>query len=135
MSNGCSCIYIGDADYPVFQRRKIRTAKKEHICTECREKIKPGDRYEYATSLFRGWDRISINKTCPICLSIRDVFFCEGWAYEGVMEYLQEHLNDLCGHIEEDCIASLNDGARARVCSMIEEIWEETDWEDEDENP
>ena len=63
----CECDIDG---YSTFSTVRIRTAKKQHKCTECFGPIIPGDRYEYASGKQEGemWD----NKTCPRCLALID---------------------------------------------------------------
>ena len=130
MSN-CSCIYVDDYDTADFHKSVKRKAIKEHKCCECGRTIERGEIYEYVSAKYDG--RIDTFKTCLDCLSIRDVFFCNGWLYEGMKEALWEHLLEMSfGEIPEDCIAELTPGGQALVCGMIEEIWE--DYFDDDED-
>lgn len=51
-----------------------RTARKEHVCVECREPIKKGELHQYVSSLFDGhW---STHRTCLLCVEIGDHFSC-----------------------------------------------------------
>lgn len=119
----CSCIYVGDFENPEFYRKRTHKAVKEHVCCECSRAIKRGEQYEYVSAL---WDNyFSTYKTCSTCLSIRHVFFCEGWLFEGLLSDLSEHLGEVDGEVEEDCLLDLIPEARDMVCGMIEDIWEE----------
>lgn len=70
-----------------------------------------------------------IFKTCVDCLSIRTEFFCDGFLYEGMKEALVEHLQNMDGNVDEDCLAELTPNARAFVCNIIEDIWQDFDEE------
>ena len=118
----CSCVYVGDYEVADFHTSTERKAIKEHKCCECGRTINRGEIYEYVSTKYDG--DIDTFKTCLDCLSIRWVFFCNGWLYEGMKEYLWEHLLEGFGDISEDCLCELTPRARALVCGMIEEIWE-----------
>ena len=70
-----------------------------------------------------GMAPFSYYKTCLDCLSIREMFFCDGWYYEMIHEYLYEHIQEMKGEISEDCIKCLPPKAREMVCEMIEKVW------------
>ena len=122
----CSCVYVDyDSGPPEFHRAKIQTAKKEQRCGECKRIIRPFEKYEYVSGK---WDNcFDTHKTCMDCIDIRNIFFCDGWLYGGMKEYLQEHLGNMHGETDEDCLVTLTPGARAFICEMIEEIWEDYD--------
>lgn len=64
-----------------------RRAAKDHRCTECRETIAKGTRYEHTTGCWDGsW---STFKTCMSCVEIRDHFQCNGWLYGQLWEDLE----------------------------------------------
>ena len=122
----CSCVYTDYGEpLPEFHKAKIQMAKKNHKCCECKRTILPFEKYEYVSGMWEG--DFLIFKTCIDCLDIRKEFFCDGWLYEGMKEALWEHLQDLQGEINEDCLASLTPNARAFVCKIIERIWEDYD--------
>ena len=118
----CSCIYVGDYSPPEFYFAYIRKARKEHICLECKRKILPGENYERVSAKYEGW--FADFKTCSDCIKTREAFFCEGWFHEGIWDAIHEHLLELNGKLDEDCIASLTPLGREKVCKIIEEIWE-----------
>jgi hypothetical protein len=62
-------------DKPSVYSNQLRTARKEHICIECRRPIKPGERYH----LFKGcWDGSwSRYKTCEACEDLRSEIMSE----------------------------------------------------------
>ncbi len=91
--NACYCDY--DLPQAVWETRPI--ARKEHKCTECGGKIKPGERYERVRGI---WDirHPETYKTCVYCLAIRDLVeskvdcFC--WCYTQMLNEVQEQIND-----------------------------------------
>jgi hypothetical protein len=83
----CICV---DSSYNLAEVSKTenRTARKEHICCECRDKIKVGDKYEYVSGLWDGiWREY---KTCRICVKIRDDFFSCGFYYGEMSSHLRD---------------------------------------------
>jgi hypothetical protein len=115
----CSCEIDVDRDgYPSLIKEKIRTANKNHICCECGKTILTGEKYEYVWGV---WDSESqVYKTCMDCKSVRDVFF-SSWTYA----QLWEDFRDCEFEIPESCIAELTPSARAKVCGLIEDGWDE----------
>lgn len=109
-------------------RKDIRTARKIHKCGECRDTIKPGEKYEDFVGVFDG--EIFKQKTCLDCLSLRGVFFSDGFYYEMIRENLSEHIRDCYGEISEKNISDLTPAAREWVCAEIEDVWENEDDED-----
>jgi len=58
-----------DGEPPECARQDIRTARKQHKCTECRCTIEPGERYEVISGK---WDGEFLRyKTCRKCISLR----------------------------------------------------------------
>lgn len=83
----CYCDY----ELPQFYVAEVRTARKQHKCSECGRLIAEGERYEHV----RGkWDGdMGTFKTCPRCLSLR--------------EWVKAHVPCFCsghGSIVEDSI-------------------------------
>ena len=120
----CSCIYL-DVDgegVDIPPTKKIREARKEHICGECGGLIWPGEKYEHVRGKWNG--AFSTQKTCLICREIREAFFCEGWFFTEILRDLREHIYDAHGKISEDCLSEMTKPARDRVCDMIEKYWE-----------
>lgn len=76
-------------DGPEFTSTRIRTARKQHWCCECRESIQPGCSYEYTTGKWDG--SLSVYKTCLSCVEIRDHFACEGFIFEHLWEDLESN--------------------------------------------
>ena len=113
------CVTLGEA------RRK---ARKIHRCTECRQLILPGQQYLEERTLWEG--RVEVHKTCGTCENIRDNFFKSGWLYGEINWALKEHIHESYGDVSESCIAELTPAARDRVCSMIEEYFDEQDDEE-----
>lgn len=57
---------------PAFCNTVHRTARKRHICNECRGHIEPGDVYEYVAGLWDG--DFSSFKTCIHCETARNFY-------------------------------------------------------------
>ena len=57
MDWGGECVCDWDADPADVYCSKTRKARKEHVCCECRQKILPGQEYEYVTMMYEGrWE-------------------------------------------------------------------------------
>lgn len=66
-----ACDYDGyDNVMPEFYSRKIRRARKQHECSECGDKINPGERYEYVSGKWDGY--FDVFHTCETCKRIRE---------------------------------------------------------------
>jgi hypothetical protein len=118
--NNCACIYVGDFDPAEFYNARIVIAKKKHKCGECGKEILPSSKYEYVAG---SWEGIfSTNKTCFICLEIRNVFFCDGWFFGQIHEHLWEHIQEMDGKIEKDCLCDLSFKAKGVVYEMIARV-------------
>jgi len=125
----CACIDVDVDGSPGFHSATMRIARKQHKCCECGRVIEPREKYEYVTGK---WARErSVYKTCPDCLSVREAFMCGSYYYTQVWEYVNEHLVEMGGKIASDCLLSLTKRARELACDMIQEIWDEDDWEKE----
>lgn len=84
---------FGDGDCASVASTEWRTARKEHRCHACREKIRPGQKYHYTFVVFDGAP--DVTKRCERCQAIF------------------AHLNErICkeGDTEEFCDDSLNCG-------------------------
>ncbi len=120
-SMDCSCIYINTDNGPEFSETTYPVARKTHRCTECYRDIKHGEKYEKCTGVWEG--DFETYKTCIDCLSIRENFFCDGWQFTSVIEFLGYHIEETNGEISENCLVNLTVTARAKVCEMIEDNW------------
>lgn len=118
-----------DDGYATMLQEKIVKAIKPHKCCECRMVINPGEKYNIEVTVYDG--DISRYKTCLDCMSLREVFFKEGFYFEMTKEMLWEHVMDCHGDISESSLKGLTPGARSMVCGIIEEAWERYD-DDED---
>ena len=119
--NNCSCIYVEDIDPAEFHNSRVVTARKAHKCGECGKEILPGSKYEYNVGTWEG--NFNTHKTCSICLELRNEFFCDGWYYGQIHEYLWNHIQEVDGEISQDCLLALSLGARAIVVNMIDRVW------------
>ncbi len=117
----CSCTITCETDSgPEFSAESSPVARKVHICCECHRKIMPRETYSRVSGLWDG--KFEAYKTCLDCLSIRRTFFSDYYV-GGLWDELTEYIWD--GEVHESCLASLTPAARARVCEVIEEGWDE----------
>jgi len=66
-----------DMDSPVdIVVQEMRTARKQHWCSECGAEICSGARYEYVFGKHEG--DLFTNKVCASCLRVRAGTFCRG---------------------------------------------------------
>lgn len=117
----CSCVYVNIDGNIDTHTEKIVKARKQHTCCECDKIIEINEKYEYIKGFWEG--DVVIYKTCLDCLSIRYVFFCDGWYYTQTKELLRDHIYDIRGDVSEDCLVDLTPKAREDVCEMIEKVW------------
>jgi len=140
----CSCIYV-DVDSPdtanEYAEETIKAAGGEK-CNECKRQMVSGEEHELHTLTwfhldefdeYGEVDRCEKYITCPDCLSIRDEFFCEGWYFGSILEYLYEHVREMEGKISEECLDNLTPKAKDVVLGYIDEIFEELNREEEDD--
>lgn len=87
----CS-VCIGTDDYAAsgFAQTALRTARRKHVCCECRRVIDPGEQYEII--VVGKWEgTIAQFKTCSECREIRNVFTCgKGWTFETLWDDMRE---------------------------------------------
>ena len=55
---------------PACFSETYRTARKLHVCCECRQEIKPGERYRYTSAIWI--DKPEAFKQCGTCAAIFD---------------------------------------------------------------
>lgn len=53
-----------DAPRVLFSAASVRKAKKEHVCSFCRRRIKPGERYFYYVEKSEEDDTLTQTKAC-----------------------------------------------------------------------
>jgi hypothetical protein len=82
---------IDDAERVSFCSSTIRTARKTHVCTECRRRIQIGEKYTYAAYGLEG--SVGTNKRCAHCQVATKwlVKHCGGACFGAVKEDLIEH--------------------------------------------
>ena len=118
----CGCVYVdNDGDVAQFYHATRQRARKEHVCSECRGPILPGEKYEYVAAR---WDSFDVLKTCPTCLAVRDAFFCGAFCHGVIWDDMQNHIDTYDGEISDECLAPLPKAARDKVCAMIQEHWD-----------
>ena len=126
----CSVVDVGLDDYATTLSEKIVISRIDHICGECRKAIKKGDSYKVENNIFEG--SISTYKTCLDCLSIRNVFFTDGWFFGNIRDEIHDFIFECFGDISQASISSLTPGARSWVCDEIQEYWEQYEDDTED---
>ena len=127
----CSCVYVdlSNAEFGNVRGRRTEETQAVYLltCCECKRTIEAGETYRKEVTEMDNWRKIT-QITCLDCISIRDTFFCDGWYYEMIFEYLREHIRELDGEISEDCIVALTPKAQEKVCKIIEDCWK---WNEE----
>lgn len=118
----CSCINACDDDFAEMISEKQVKARKTHRCVECRKAINLGDEY-YSETVFYDGKKETI-RTCLDCKSARDAFFCS-WQFGEIWSDLLSEIDSNDGDLSQSSIAGLTPGARAKVCDLIEDYWEE----------
>lgn len=85
----CACLW-SDGDACEVARSVIRTASKEHRCLECREPIRPGQRYEFTSGIFEG-DPFS-QKICLFCVEIGNALYCDGRMFGTLWDDIEDQI-------------------------------------------
>lgn len=128
----CGCIYVESGEvYETISNVRI-PASQPRKCDECRKTIEKGELYECFLGQLSDDKKPETWTTCTDCLSVRDEFFCEGWAFGNIWEDVSYHVDEVGGEIDSDCLAALTPKARADVIDIIDEVWAEMA-EDEEE--
>lgn len=124
----CSCVLsvVEEFEPAAYSAISNPTARKEHVCLECRRVIQPGETYERVVAVWD--DQLQVVNTCLDCRSIIKEMFCEGVCYGAVWDDLHFHLEEV-GTISEDCLLALTPRARGMVCDLIQEGWEQQERE------
>ena len=122
----CGCIYVDDYDNGEPYSETIRKARKIHVCCECKREIQSKEEYQVATGKWNG--NFNTFKTCKDCLSVRDEFFCDGFLFTSLWEFVTQHICDMNGEISSDCLIKLTKPARDKICNIIEERWEDIEY-------
>ena len=101
-----------DGESASVYHANTRTARKPHRCTECREVIPAGAKYEHTSGC---WDYSwSTYKTCLSCVEIRNHFACDGWLFGQLWEDLRENFfPDM--KAGGPCMQGLSPEAKARL--------------------
>ena len=94
---------------------------KHSLCSECENVIKIG--VEYRKEIYKHNDSIYVHKTCEDCLSVREVFFSNGWYYGGIWSQMAEFIVNTNGNLSVSCLLDLTKKAQDRILDMIEEHW------------
>ena len=90
MSISCDCSIYDDDDGPELWAGTFPVARKEHVCCECGETIKSGQKYSRDKGL---WDGVFlVFKTCMTCYSIREHYCPKGFAYGRLVGQLRDCL-------------------------------------------
>jgi hypothetical protein len=102
---------IDDAERVAFCSTTIRTARKTHVCTECRRIIQIGETYTYSAYGFEG--SVGTNKSCSHCQAATNWLYrhCGGACFGAVKEDLIEHYDS--GY-REDGLEALVVGIRRK---------------------
>jgi len=88
----CFNVYRDSDDNWEFFSKSTHTARKQHICCECKGAIEPGQKYEDAVG--KGEGIFQRYKTCLACLEIRKRFF-RSWIYGCIFDDFFEGIDGL----------------------------------------
>ena len=116
----CSCINIDFDRLATLLSDGFHIARKDHKCCECRESIKPGEKYYKEVTIADG--SLETFKTCFDCFNVRNAFFCS-WTWGSIWGDLWCEIVDSDGDISQTKIAELPKTAREKVCELIEKHW------------
>jgi hypothetical protein len=88
---GCGVGYEAEGYHEFFEAR-IVTARKQHVCCECRKAIRIRDKYEYTAMKYDG--DFSSSKTCLPCADVREAYTCDGSGvqYGEFWQEMREHV-------------------------------------------
>ena len=86
----CAC--VDDGDPCSFWNVSFRKARRSHVCCECREEIKPGERYQHTFLVAEG-DREHY-ATCQTCCRIWSSVGC-GQQVCGMLDELLRDTNGI----------------------------------------
>ena len=119
----CACTVGVDFNEDHVKLNIITTpfARRVEICNECDRDIHVGE--DYRKEIFEHHGR-SIHRTCEDCLSVREVFFSDGWYYGHICELMNNFISECDGDLSIRCIRELTKTARDRVLDEVERIYE-----------
>ena len=100
-------------------------AIKLHSCNECNRIIQRGEHYR--RDILKYGSKIFHHKYCDNCLSVREVFFSNGWYYEQMWEQMTDFIAESDGRISEYQLTQLTKTARDKILDAIEKYWAEQD--------
>jgi hypothetical protein len=103
MSDCGVCVFSGfEGEANDFVNETIQQARKPYLCCECGKAISVGEKYEYARGASSGsfW----AEKTCLICMEVRDAFCCDGWIYGE----LWNGMHEVMGQLTTSCFDKLS---------------------------
>ena len=123
MIKPCACIPMDDLECGIQFDDYIRKARKIHKCCECKREIQIGEDYKYYKGIWD--DSFCTFKTCLDCETVKKVFFCDGWKFMQLWEDVWEHVCELDGKIDSECILALSENARDKLLEMIDDFWED----------
>lgn len=97
----CACVISAEDadDFVDVIEQVVRAARKPHKCTECREPILPGQRYEYMFGKFDG-DTVRLH-TCELCVEIGRFYSCGGYIPGEIWNDLEEGMFE---HFHHGCL-------------------------------
>ena len=103
---------------------EVRTPKaiKCHSCYECNRLIYPGE--EYRREILKQGTDFFHHKYCEDCLSVREVFFSQGWYYEMLWEQMTDFIAHADGDISVACLKMLTKKARDKILDLMQEYWD-----------
>jgi hypothetical protein len=111
----CPLSSSGEGERPSCSTSKIRKARKDHKCVECREVIAAESKYEYTSGIWDG--RASTYKTCLACVEIRNHFSYDGWVFGLLWSDMEENFfPDM--KASAPCMDGLSPAAKDRLFTL-----------------
>lgn len=102
--------------------QKLVRALKPHKCGECRQMIAPGQFYEHYTGI--DWGRMHHEKTCSVCVELRDKYVCGGYTFGTVLDMIYEELQER-EDLDLGCLDGLSPAALDKMIGIMDRAWSE----------
>ena len=123
----CSCsidVCCDEEEYEDAEHKTILFDSEliKIFCGECGTRIKKGEKYEWYRGSYDG--KKHIHHTCLDCVSLRENFF-NGWSFESTWDDFFDNMDDCEWEVPEKCLSRCTPKTRDKICSMIEEYWED----------
>lgn len=121
----CSCtldMHDGDfCDFEIVVDKHRHISSRFHYCAECLCEIQPNEIHEFSIAINNGDPEKY--RTYHTCLELRNIFF-DNWYMGSMWEDLEDGIAGGEITATEQCISSLCPENQAKVCVIVERLWE-----------